>query len=254
MTARRPGRAARPAPGHARGGRATPRAKAAATRAPARPRPSSPRRPTRWRGCWSTCRWPTSTARSTTSCRHRWPRPRSPGCRVKVRFAGQDVDGFVVERAATSDHGGRLTPLRRVVSAEPVLTPAVAELTASLADRYAGTRSDVLRLAVPPRHATAEKQHAPPRPPRSSTPTPAARPGPGTSRLPPSSTTWPPAAPRARCGPPPRRPTGRCWSPTPAPRRTPPGAARWSASPTAATSTGSTPRWSRCWARATTSR
>ena len=27
-----------------------------------------------------------------------------PGVRVKVRFAGQDVDGFVVERRATSDH------------------------------------------------------------------------------------------------------------------------------------------------------
>src|SRR5829696_9260267 len=27
-----------------------------------------------------------------------------PGSRVKVRFAGQDVDGFVVERAAASDH------------------------------------------------------------------------------------------------------------------------------------------------------
>ncbi len=29
-----------------------------------------------------------------------------PGCRVKVRFAGQDVDGFVVERADASDHDG----------------------------------------------------------------------------------------------------------------------------------------------------
>ena len=40
-----------------------------------------------------------------------------PGSRVKVRFAGQDVDGFVVERVAESDHPGRLTPLRRVVCA-----------------------------------------------------------------------------------------------------------------------------------------
>ena len=30
-----------------------------------------------------------------------------------------------------------------------------------LAERYAGTRSDVLRLAVPPRHATTEKQPSP---------------------------------------------------------------------------------------------
>lgn len=81
-----------------------------------------------------------------------------PGVRVKVRFAGQDVDGFVVERAAGSDHPGRLAPLRRVVSAEPVLSPEVAALTADIAERYAGSRADVLRLAVPPRHATTEKQ------------------------------------------------------------------------------------------------
>ncbi|MEZ5094232.1 primosomal protein N' [Nocardioides sp.] len=85
-----------------------------------------------------------------------------PGCRVKVRFAGQDVDGFVVERVAESDHPGRLAPLRRVVSPEPVLTAEIAALSAELAERYAGTRSDVLRLAVPPRHATTEKQPSAP--------------------------------------------------------------------------------------------
>lgn len=80
-----------------------------------------------------------------------------PGARVKVRFAGQDVDGFVLARAATSDHNGRLQPLRRVLSAEPVLHPEVAALTVSIAERYAGARADVLRLAVPPRHAATEK-------------------------------------------------------------------------------------------------
>jgi primosomal protein N' (replication factor Y) len=84
-----------------------------------------------------------------------------PGARVKVRFAGQDVDGFVVERASTSDHTGSLQPLRRVVSPEPVLAPEVARLSEILAHRYAGARSDVLRLAVPPRHATTEKEPSP---------------------------------------------------------------------------------------------
>ena len=84
-----------------------------------------------------------------------------PGSRVKVRFAGQEVDGFVVERVAQSEHPGRLAPLRRAVSAEPVLTPEVARLCGVVAERYAGTRSDVLRLAVPPRHATVEKQPSP---------------------------------------------------------------------------------------------
>ena len=84
-----------------------------------------------------------------------------PGARVKVRFAGQDVDGFVLERAATSAHNGRLQPLRRVVSAEPVLHPDVAALTASIAERYAGARADVVRLAVPPRHGATEKEPSP---------------------------------------------------------------------------------------------
>jgi primosomal protein N' (replication factor Y) len=85
-----------------------------------------------------------------------------PGARVKVRFAGKDLDGFVTARQASSDHAGTLTPLRRVVSPEPVLRPAVAELAGVLAQRYAGTRSDVLRLAVPPRHAATEAQASPP--------------------------------------------------------------------------------------------
>lgn len=89
----------------------------------------------------------------------------APGARVKVRFAGQDVDGFLVERVAASDHPGRLTPIRRLVSAEPVLRPEVAELTAQVARRYAGSRADVLRLAVPPRHATTEKNPSAPAPP-----------------------------------------------------------------------------------------
>ncbi len=84
-----------------------------------------------------------------------------PGARVRVRFAGKDLDGFVLARASQTDHTGTLTPLRRVVSAEPVLRPAIAELAGQLAERYAGTRSDVLRLAVPPRHATTEKRSSP---------------------------------------------------------------------------------------------
>ncbi len=87
-----------------------------------------------------------------------------PGVRVKVRFAGHEADGYVLARSASSAHGGALTPLRRVVGAEPVLTPVVAGLAAEVAERYAGTRADVLRLAVPPRHAAAEKQPTPPAP------------------------------------------------------------------------------------------
>lgn len=80
-----------------------------------------------------------------------------PGARVRVRFAGRDLDGFVVERRAGPEHGGRLAPLRRVVSPEAVLTPEVLAVARAVADRYAGVLGDVLRLALPKRHAAAEK-------------------------------------------------------------------------------------------------
>ncbi|MFS0885497.1 primosome assembly protein PriA [Aeromicrobium sp. 179-A 4D2 NHS] len=83
-----------------------------------------------------------------------------PGCRVKVRFAGRLVDGYVLELAADSAHEGSLAPVAKVVSSEPVLTPEVAALARALADRYAGTVADVLRLAIPPRHARAEARPA----------------------------------------------------------------------------------------------
>ena len=84
-----------------------------------------------------------------------------PGCRVKVRFAGRLVDGFVVERVDHSEHEGRLAFLAKVVSSEPVLAPEVLRLARSVADRYAGVLGDVLRLAVPPRHARAEAARRP---------------------------------------------------------------------------------------------
>jgi primosomal protein N' (replication factor Y) (superfamily II helicase) len=82
-----------------------------------------------------------------------------PGVRVRVRFAGRQVDGWLLARTASSEHVGRLTPLK-VVSPEPVLAPEVAALARAVADRCAGTVADVLRLAVPPRHARVEKEPA----------------------------------------------------------------------------------------------
>ena len=81
----------------------------------------------------------------------------APGARVRVRFAGRDLDGFVVDRRARAQHGGRLEPVRRVVSPEPVLTPEILAVARAVADRYAGVLGDVLRLAVPKRHAAAER-------------------------------------------------------------------------------------------------
>jgi primosomal protein N' (replication factor Y) (superfamily II helicase) len=79
------------------------------------------------------------------------------GCQVRVRFAGQLTGGFLLERRAGTDHQGKLGFLERVVSPEPVLTPEIAGLARAVADRYGGTLADVLRLAIPPRHAAASR-------------------------------------------------------------------------------------------------
>jgi primosomal protein N' (replication factor Y) (superfamily II helicase) len=83
------------------------------------------------------------------------------GCRVRVRFHGRLVDGVVWELGKSTDFAGKLQPLSHVPSGEPVLTPQVALLVRTVADRYAGTASDVLRLALPPRRAAAEKRPSP---------------------------------------------------------------------------------------------
>jgi primosomal protein N' (replication factor Y) len=79
-----------------------------------------------------------------------------PGVRVRIRFAGQRCDGFLIERAEQSDHQGSLRYLEQVVSDEQVLTEEILGLARAVADRYAGTLADVLRLAVPQRHAATE--------------------------------------------------------------------------------------------------
>ncbi|TDV48997.1 primosomal protein N' [Actinophytocola oryzae] len=81
-----------------------------------------------------------------------------PGCRLRMRFAGKQVDGYLLERVAESEFGGRMEYIGKVVSSEPVLTPDIATLARAVADRYAGMMTDVLRLAIPPRHAKVEAE------------------------------------------------------------------------------------------------
>ena len=81
-----------------------------------------------------------------------------PGTRVKVRFGRQDVHGYLLDRVESAEHDGELAPVHKVVSGEVVLTPEVRRLARAVADRYAGTLADVLRLAIPPRHARVEAE------------------------------------------------------------------------------------------------
>jgi primosomal protein N' (replication factor Y) len=63
-----------------------------------------------------------------------------PGVRVRVRFAGRLVDGYLLSRHAESDHPGKLVRLERVVSAEQVLTPEILRL-ATTVPMYCAWRS-----------------------------------------------------------------------------------------------------------------
>jgi primosomal protein N' (replication factor Y) len=130
-----------------------------------------------------------------------------PGCRVRVRFAGQLVDGYLLERTQTSEHQGKLSRLERVISPEPVLTPEIFDLARTVADRYAGTLADVLRLAIPPRHAGAERDARPADTPR----------GPLPKRPEPGSWARYPAGPAFLAGLAEGRPVRAAWSALPGP-------------------------------------
>lgn len=97
------------------------------------------------------------------------------GVRVRVRFAGRRTDAWVLQRASTSDHRGELAAVERVVGTVAPLTPRTAGLVRAVADRSAGSFADVMRLAVPPRHARAETA-----PVRRAPVAPAAAPAPST--------------------------------------------------------------------------
>ena len=62
----------------------------------------SRRRCCRWPGCWSTFRWRTWTGRTTTWSPSRTSVAAQPGTRVRVRFAGRLVNGFVAAAAGAS--------------------------------------------------------------------------------------------------------------------------------------------------------
>lgn len=106
-----------------------------------------------------------------------------PGVRVRVRFAGRLVDGYLLARLPRTDHTGKMMPLERVVSAERVLTPEILRLATTVAARYAGTRADVLRLAIPPRHASTENGGAKKKSPAKKSADHHVTPPPGTESL-----------------------------------------------------------------------
>jgi len=82
-----------------------------------------------------------------------------PGVRVSVplRAASRIAEGFVVQLSSQQDFPGPLSDIVALVSPVPVLQPEVWALARAVADRAAGSASDVLRLAIPPRQVRVEK-------------------------------------------------------------------------------------------------
>lgn len=83
-----------------------------------------------------------------------------PGARVKARFGGQEMSGFITRRTSEAPEGVKLAPLAKVVSAQPVLSDELLQLATAVAERYAGNVSDVLRAAIPARVAKVDKEFA----------------------------------------------------------------------------------------------
>ncbi len=82
--------------------------------------------------------------------------PAQVGCRVKIPFAGQRREGWILRRK-TLAKADKLAKLAAVISPEPLLRPSLVALLRRVADHYGGTLADVIRLAVPPRHASTER-------------------------------------------------------------------------------------------------
>ena len=101
----------------------------------------------------------------------------APGVRVKVplRSAGRMMDAFVIDVVADDGTERPLSSVEAVVSPMPVLPERLYTLARRVADRAAGSVSDVLRLAVPKRMVRAEKAWAAAPPPAAPQVVPAAR-------------------------------------------------------------------------------
>ncbi|MEU2203880.1 primosomal protein N' [Microbacterium oleivorans] len=94
-----------------------------------------------------------------------------PGVRVKVplRSAGRVVEAWVIERAQVEPGGRPLSEVAAVVSLVPILPDGLYRLARRVADRAAGSASDILRLAVPKRMVRAEKAWVAAEPPAAPT-------------------------------------------------------------------------------------
>lgn len=83
--------------------------------------------------------------------------PTGVRVRVPLRTAGRVVDAYVVELGEEDDADRALSSVESVVSTVPVLPDRLYRLTRRVADRAAGSASDILRLVIPKRQVRVEK-------------------------------------------------------------------------------------------------
>ncbi|WAA64451.1 primosomal protein N' [Microbacterium oxydans] len=93
--------------------------------------------------------------------------------RVPLRTVGRVIDGYVVEIDTEDDADRPLSEVESVVSPVPVLPERLHTLARRVADRAAGSASDVLRLVIPKRQVRVEKAWTADTP--TATPTPEAQ-------------------------------------------------------------------------------
>ena len=79
------------------------------------------------------------------------------GARVRVRFAGRKVLGFILELTDKTERPEKIQPLLDVLGPS-VVSGEILALSRQVADRWVGNQIDVLRAAVPARHARTEQQ------------------------------------------------------------------------------------------------
>lgn len=81
------------------------------------------------------------------------------GCRVKVPFAGQSKEGFIVALGSESTFKGSISAISSLVSPVPVLKPHIYELLRAVSARQCCSVGELLDNAVPKRSVRVEKNY-----------------------------------------------------------------------------------------------
>ena len=79
------------------------------------------------------------------------------GSRVQVPFKDKHLEGIVIARTAANSDSRELKSIYKLLGAFPVASAETLQLINLTADYWGGTPYDVIRSAIPPRVASAEK-------------------------------------------------------------------------------------------------